>query len=120
MNSEAEIRITRIATGLTLIAAVLAFWEVAVIGRDLVQAGDWLAVVSQLIFAGALLVLVAGGLAYQIARAGYVRHRDAHTADDVDGLEAIDVDDVPALAVLVPSYKESPDVVRRTLISAAL
>lgn len=120
MNSEAEIRITRIATGLTLIAATLAFWGVTVIALDLVQARDWLAVVNQAIFAGSLLVLIAGGLAYQVARAGYVRHTDAHTAEDVDALEAIDVDDVPALAVLVPAYKESPGVVRRTLISAAL
>src|SRR4051812_5720086 len=120
MKNVAEIRLTRVAAALMLIAAALALAGVSAIGFELARLGDWSAVASQAVFALALLTMVGGGLAYHLARLGYLERVRDHESDDVESLEARFLDDAPTVCILVPSYKESADVVRRTLISAAL
>lgn len=51
---------------------------------------------------------------------GYLRRRLAHKAIVPEERESLYGREAPTLAVLVPSYKEELDVVRRTLVSAAL
>src|SRR5262249_44796006 len=65
-------------------------------------------------------VLVYGSLVYLLARWGHLtRLRSHQPATDVE-LAAFRLEPVPPVTILVPSYKEGPRVVRKTLLSAAL
>ena len=61
--------------------------------------------------------LVYGGLVYQVSRLSCLRRVRAHGAG---GRSEPDAFSDAAVAILVPSYKEEPAVVRQTLLSAAL
>lgn len=74
-------------------------------------------ILFMLLFSG----LVWGGVVYQLARLGYLRRLARHVPTDRETLERyFDDERAPTLTVLIPSYKEEPEVVRRTLLSAAL
>ena len=73
--------------------------------------------------------LVYGGLVYQLSRLSRLRRMRAHArgarADSAVvavawGGAGEDAVSEAAVAVLVPSYKEEPAIVRQTLMSAAL
>src|SRR6185295_5070755 len=57
---------------------------------------------------------------YQCTRIGYMRRLQSHVPATRKQLDRFFLKKAPTLTVLVPSYKEDPEVVRRTLLSAAL
>jgi cellulose synthase/poly-beta-1,6-N-acetylglucosamine synthase-like glycosyltransferase len=73
--------------------------------------------------AGFLIIvglLVYGGLVYLSARLGYMRRRsDFRHASSDELAQFVAATDV-SVAILVPSFKEEPPIVRQTLLSAAL
>jgi cellulose synthase (UDP-forming) len=105
----AEIWLTRACVLLT-VAAFATFVGLDVPG---VKSGGVLAAVYLLLVAG----LVYGGLVYQISRLSCLRRVRAH--GEGGRSEPSSFSDA-AVAILVPSYKEEPAVVRQTLLSAAL
>jgi hypothetical protein len=65
-------------------------------------------------------LLAASALAYLLARRGYLyRTRTHHRASRVE-IDTFFDRGAPSLTVLVPSYCEEPEVIRQTLLSAAL
>ena len=86
-----------------------------------VLAGEYLAALGDL-----TLVLLAGLLAYGcvvylLARIGYLARLRAAAHDGTGGpVPGDEPDDDSSLVALVPSYREDPQVVLRTLLSAAL
>jgi cellulose synthase (UDP-forming) len=70
-------------------------------------------------FTAIVAFLIYGGLVYQAARYGHLRRTADHQPTDLDELSDF-TRDAPALAILVPSYKEDLTLVRQTLLSAAL
>src|SRR5262245_32326917 len=85
-----------------------------------VRQHDRLAAALALVYVALTSLLVYGSLVYLSARWGHLtrlrRHRPASDSD----LAAFRLEQVPAVTILVPSYKEDPGVVRKTLLSAAL
>lgn len=71
-------------------------------------------------FVLATLVLLYGNVAYLLTRRGALIRARQHRPDAEDAVNRCYRGAAPTLAVLVPSYKESVAVVRRTLLSAAL
>lgn len=67
-----------------------------------------------------IIFLIYGNVSYQLARLGHLQRLKSHTPEDREALEAVYDRPAPSLAILVPSYKEEPDIVRQTLLSAAL
>lgn len=120
MNFRREAWLTRVLMAATVLSAGMALWEIAAIASELGRSRDWFGVATQAVFALAFLALIAGGLAYQLARIGYLERRRSHTCADRESLEAHFSEGAPTLAILVPAYKEEPAVVRRTMLSAAL
>jgi cellulose synthase/poly-beta-1,6-N-acetylglucosamine synthase-like glycosyltransferase len=76
--------------------------------------------VAQLAFALATIVLLYGNVVYLVTRLGALRRSRVHQPGATGAALQWQPGSAPALAVLVPSYRESPAVVRRTLLSAAL
>jgi cellulose synthase/poly-beta-1,6-N-acetylglucosamine synthase-like glycosyltransferase len=105
----AEIWLTRACVTLTL-AAFATF-----VGLDVpsLESGGVLVFVYLLLVSG----LVYGGLVYQVSRLSWLRRVRAH--GEGGHSEPASFSDA-AVAILVPSYKEEPAVVRQTLLSAAL
>jgi cellulose synthase/poly-beta-1,6-N-acetylglucosamine synthase-like glycosyltransferase/peptidoglycan/xylan/chitin deacetylase (PgdA/CDA1 family) len=115
--------VPRIAN-LSAIAVTLAAWTAAVLHVlsvvDLTL--DHQSLVSTAAFAYLVLIstLVAGSLAYLLARYGYARRLSARRPASDAELDAFRMAPVPSVTILVPSYKEDPAVVEKTLLSAAL
>jgi len=64
--------------------------------------------------------LVYGNLIYQTARLGALKRASFHHPAQRHELERIYGEVAPALAILIPSFKEQPQVLRQTVLSAAL
>ncbi|MBE8421485.1 glycosyltransferase family 2 protein, partial [Leptospira interrogans serovar Pomona] len=75
---------------------------------------------GQVAFFITIALLTYGNFVYQFTRIGYFKRLLKHSPVSRAELEKIYKQDCPPLAVLVPSYKEELDVVRETLLSAAL
>lgn len=85
------------------------------------QAGRWGAVALHLLFCAIVTAQLYGGFVYLVTRGLHYRRRSRHDRAAASDLEAIlDRDSHPLLTILVPSYKEEPPVVLRTLLAAAL
>ena len=81
---------------------------------------EYVAATQAWVYAALASMLVYGSVVYLIARWGHLaRLRSHRPASDVE-LAAFRLEPVPAVTILVPSYKEDPRVVRKTLLSAAL
>lgn len=114
-----------IALTLGFIAFTVAAWltvtaeTLHILWRRL-DAGDFGGSAEQMIFIIIIQTLLYGNLVYQLTRLGYLKRRLAHRPLSPDERERLYENRAPALTILVPSYKEEPAVVRRTLLSAAL
>lgn len=78
---------------------------------DCLEAGGFLTIVA---------LLVYGGLVYLSARLGYLRRRRAFVHASREELREFAAHSDARVSILVPSYKEQPQIVRQTLLSAAL
>jgi cellulose synthase (UDP-forming) len=116
--------VSRYVTAAGLVVTVLA-WAVTVRHEagflaSALREGDDLAAAYAALYLALVSLLVYGSLVYLVARWGHlarlVTHRRASDAE----LAAFRSRAVPAVTILVPSYKEDARVVRKTLLSAAL
>ena len=83
------------------------------------QSAGWL--IAYLGFGAAVFLLIYGGLVYQLSRLGYMLRKKRHHPLTERALDQIsDRVNAPTVTVLVPSFKETPEAVSQTLLSAAL
>lgn len=115
-----ELAITGILILLTVSATILSYLGlVDMLVKD-IRAGNILGLYEQILFMLILVFFVYGNLLYLLTRWGYLRRRSTHTKAKWTHLERLFDGKAPSLTILVPSYKEDVEVVRRTLMSAAL
>lgn len=115
-----EIRLTRAFILFTIVAWLAVTWETVDILWRRSSAADLTGAAEQLLFIAITQMLIYGNFGYQLTRLGYLTRRLAHRPLSPDEREHLYDGEAPALTILVPSYKEEPAVVRRTLLSAAL
>ena len=116
-----ELALTYGAIALTLIASVGSAGGIAASLSYAVAGGHWAAELRQIVFLTIISFLIYGGLVYQVARVGYLKRAVRHRAATSGELARFYHDpNAAAVSILIPSYKEDPQVVRRTLLSAAL
>jgi cellulose synthase/poly-beta-1,6-N-acetylglucosamine synthase-like glycosyltransferase len=111
--------LTRVGIAFTLGASLLLGCDLVGILVERLRSGSPAAVIEQLVFLAIAASLLWGNLVYQLARLGHLRRRRALERAPAAELEAL-YDEAPAVAMLVPSYREEPRLVRQTLLSAAL
>lgn len=120
LSYRTEIWLTRFGIAMTIALATastlaLAAWLAT--GAGTVGPG---LVIGQTVYVAGGAVMLFGSLVYLIARLGYLhRCRDFRPAS-AEELALLYDGRPPRLAVLVPSYREDPHLVRLTLLSAAL
>ncbi|HEX6828947.1 MAG TPA: glycosyltransferase family 2 protein [Burkholderiales bacterium] len=115
-----EIRVAWVLLAATLAASVMAGWELTEAMARLATARETAAAAGHAVFTAIVGMLIYGNFVFQLTRLGYLKRRAAHDPAARQELETVYGTDAAHLAVLVPSYKEEPAVVRRTLLSAAL
>ena len=92
---------------------------ITMLGEQL-RAGDYTAAGSQAGFMLIIAVMQFSILVYFLSRLGQLHRHRRHRVPARTELMGLFTGDAPSLAVLVPSYREDPIVVRKTLLSAAL
>ncbi len=115
-----QIWITKIFLLLTIVACSFAGFEMFGIFWEQLLDHRPFAAIGQVAFFFIIALLTYGNFVYQFTRIGYFKRLLKHSPLSRAELEKIYKQDCPPLAVLVPSYKEELDVVRETLLSAAL
>lgn len=120
LNNHREIVITAALLLLTLAASVLFFLDVSEVLWNRIRQGDFLDTIEQILFFLIIFFLVYGNVLYQLTRWGYFQRIADHRPARLEELERLFDGVAPSLTVLIPSYKEDVDVVKRTLLSAAL
>ncbi|MBM9578796.1 glycosyl transferase [Leptospira sp. 201903070] len=115
-----QIWITRIFLFLTIVSCVFATIEMFQILVEEILDRRPFAAIGQMAFIVIITLLTYGNFVYQFTRLGYFKRRLKHDPPSREEMEIVYKNDSPPLAVLVPSYKEELDIVRETLLSAAL
>ena len=122
--SRASVRISMAVTcgciAFTLLAGTIAFEDMAGIAVERIRDGRWASAAGQVLFMSIAACLLYGGLVYQATRALHFLRVSRHRAATAEELDAFRDGGLPTLTVLVPSYREEPKVVAKTLLSAAL
>ncbi|HZR46668.1 MAG TPA: glycosyltransferase family 2 protein, partial [Candidatus Manganitrophaceae bacterium] len=115
-----EIALTRFCLVLTVVVWTVATWELIDILRQRLLTASLPAVLEQLFFILLTQSLIYGNVVYQLTRLGALKRRAAHRPVSRHLLDGVYDEVAPPLTILVPSYKEEPSVIQRTLLSAAL
>jgi cellulose synthase/poly-beta-1,6-N-acetylglucosamine synthase-like glycosyltransferase len=115
-----EIWITGLCVLFSLIASSVVVFELAqVLFGQLVQY-RWLAAAGHILFSVIIGFLIYGGLIFQVTRGIYLIRRRRHQPVHIDESGLASSERLPSVTILVPSYCEEAEVVRKTLLSAAL
>ena len=110
---------------LSAVAITLSAWAVAVLHVFWVvtvtlQEHQHVVSAAALAYAVLITVLVAGSLTYLSARYGYERRVSTRQSASAAEIDAFCMTAVPSVTILIPSYKEDPALVWKTVLSAAL
>jgi cellulose synthase/poly-beta-1,6-N-acetylglucosamine synthase-like glycosyltransferase len=116
-----EVVYTLIGLVATFAAYLMLSLDVQSVLAERLRAGYLGPIAEQVCFILIVYFIIYGNLVYHFSRLGHWQRQVSHRAASRAEIEAIyDYDRAPALAVLVPSYKEEERVVHQTLLSAAL
>jgi len=112
---------TYIGLGFLTVTSALTTWDFGRVLLERIRLQHLRPIVEGVVFLLSVGYLMFGSVLYHVCRIAYLKRLGSHRAASRAELEAIyDEESVPALAVLVPSYREEERVVRQTLLSAAL
>lgn len=116
-----EIRLTKAAIVLTFLIAIPSVAYILTILIEQIMTDLFIQSFQQVLFLTVASLLSYGTFVYQFTRLGYLKRLlSSKTASDDEISLIYTEDDIPAITVLVPSYREDSYIVRKTLISAAL
>lgn len=115
-----EIHLTVLGIFVTVISTCFFFYDLGSVAAGQYGAGHYWRILSPAVFAVVTLALIYGNLVYLLTRIGSLKRHRQHLSATMDQLCSLYDRDTPSLTVLVPSYKEDEQVVRQTLLSAAL
>lgn len=114
-------RISILGIVFTLVASIMTVWFEAELIHGLVIDGAWSGVIEHGVFLAVVSGLIYGNLVFQACRyVHYRRHLRFRPASSTELESLYDGDQTPSLTVLIPCYKEEPQVVYQTLMSAAM
>jgi len=107
--------------GVVVTVGVWAALVISVVSSQLLSGGHGRAgVLETVIFLVVVTFLAASATAYLVGRLGFYYRAREHRRVPRAMLDAFYASKTPTLTVLVPSYQEETDVIRMTLLSAAL
>jgi cellulose synthase (UDP-forming) len=121
LNIRRELLLSYLGIGITVVVSLVALGGITLSVAAAASSYRWGASLGQALFLTIVGFLIYGGLVYQLSRVGHLCRLVAHRPAGAEALHRFfHSPHSPAITILVPSYKEDPHVVRRTLLSAAL
>ncbi|HEX7132322.1 MAG TPA: glycosyltransferase family 2 protein, partial [Iamia sp.] len=107
---------------LVVTAVAWAAYVVTIVERQLVAAETLTLrhAVETVVYVAIVTSLTASAAAYLVARQGYLRRTRAHVRTSRAAIESAFEAAPPSATVLIPAYREQPEVIRQTVMSAAL
>jgi cellulose synthase (UDP-forming) len=120
MNPAVEMLLTKIAIGATSLLGSLLIFEIVSILITGLYGKNYRLAVEESLFLPIVSFFIYGNLVYQFTRVGYMKRLLTHCPVASEELGPIYDKPAPALAILVPSYREEPRIIKETLLSAAL
>jgi len=120
LNNYNEIILTAALTLLTLLSTVLFYLNSMDVLFNYIKEKNIFYFAEQIVFMLIIFFFIYGSLIYQFTRWGYFRRKATHRKAGWEELGSLYDEKAPSLTILIPSYKEDVDVVRRTLLSAAV
>jgi cellulose synthase (UDP-forming) len=117
-----RLRLEAAATRAAIVATIVAFLAfLATYAWTTVQQPFRLGMSLEVgLFLAIVTFLVYGGLVYLTSRLGYLMRRLDFVPASAEQLRGFSDRTKASMTVLIPSYKEEPEVIRMTLLSAAL
>jgi|CXWL01.1.fsa_nt_gi cellulose synthase/poly-beta-1,6-N-acetylglucosamine synthase-like glycosyltransferase len=115
-----EVSLTRTTISATLITVTLFLWSITPVLSDWVEQGNVFGLLESCLLLLLVGFMISGNFGYQLARLAYLKRWLLHVPATRDELIQSFGKSAPHLTILVPSYKEETDVIRQTLLSAAL
>jgi hypothetical protein len=113
-----------LALGRAAVVLTVGIWVALMISVLTSQIGgpseNHASALQTIVFLVVVTLLAASATAYLVARLGFYYRTREHQRVPRAMLDEFYAARAPALTVLVPSYQEEPDVIRMTLLSAAL
>ncbi len=120
-GNQRELALSIGAIAVTVIAGAIATGDILTVLADRVRSANLAQSLAQALFLTVVGFLIYGACVYHFTRWGYFRRLQRHRPVSESQLARIwGEESPPALAILVPSYKEDARVVRKTLLSVAL
>jgi cellulose synthase (UDP-forming) len=120
INRFTDIRVTQVSLALSAVATGLLVWSTGTIAWSAGLQGHVGKLLEALLFGALAGFLAYGNLCFQVARLGRLKRTPWRRAWGSEAFATILPDPLPALTVLVPSYREEISVICQTLLSAAL
>jgi len=116
-----EVIYTRIGIAFASLFGLWWLSKIGLISLRWIQAGNIRTAMEDALLIPVLMFFFFGQLVYLFCRLGFLRRTQSHRPAPRAEIESIyDCERPPPLTVLIPSYCERSEVVRRTILSAAL
>lgn len=115
-----EVSLTRTTIAATLTAVILFLWSITAVLSDWAEQGNVFGLLESCLLLLLVGFMISGNFGYQLARLAYLKRWLLHVPATRDELIQFFGKPAPHLTILIPSYKEETDVIRQTLLSAAL
>jgi len=119
-NPRLEIGLSLIGIAVTIVASLMVSYELSAVLWTRIISGSWGNALGHGLFMMIIAFLIYGGLVYQFTRYAYLRRLLCHQPASREALDSLYAGQAPTVTILIPSYKEEQEVVRQTLLSAAL
>jgi cellulose synthase (UDP-forming) len=120
IDGRREIILTYAAICLTIATSLLLVHGLLKIAIKSFYKHAYLSTGEELVFLGIALFFIYGNLVYQFMRVGYLKRLSNHRSPSGKELESIYGKMVPALTMLIPSYREEARIIKQALLSTAL
>lgn len=120
VNVKTEKALCLMAAVFTLLASGFVIVDLAGSLAAQARAGEWWSFSRHVVFGLIITFLIYGGVVYLLTRWAYYTRLQQHKPRSNLELAAHFGGTAPALAILIPSYKEEDKVVFQTMMSAAL
>lgn len=115
-----EITITLAGLVFTCIATAFLAQDLGSLLEEKIGAGHLAQIAEQAVFIAIVFSLIYGNVVYQLSRLGFLIRNKRHRREELHETLHLFQGEAPAVAILVPSYKEETRIIYQTLMSAAL
>jgi len=120
IRTQSEVVFALLGLSITLVAMIFLYSDTLNLLIHSIETGFLTGVLEQIAFLAIVTFLVYGSILYLVTRIGYLQRLRKHHSASWKELSSVYEGNPPRLTIVIPSYKENPYVIRRSILSSAL